>query len=145
MSNLASFLPSRSDAQLSTSCRPTVYSTTTGHTPGAVPPLIPISNLSCKHPRSCKEKQEKSTNERHSTGSIATPSTSNGFSSLPDTPIKNSTMPILDQEPSMSTYIGSIGHFPNGDKFLVRGRRTDTCGKKQYLIEWSGNNRASLF
>lgn len=143
---MATFLPSRNDPQPSTSSKqPMIYSTTVGHTTGAVPQLIPISNLNCKHPRSCKDKQEKSTNERHSTGSITTPSTSNGFSSLPHTPIKDSTMPILDQESTISTYIDSIGRYPNGDKFLVRGRRTDTCGKKQYLIEWSGNNRASLF
>lgn len=83
----------------------------------------------------------KDTKDRHSTGSSSGYSSAatsivngKGFSSLPNSPNgKNESMDDMN-----ATNMDSWDRIKNGEKFIVRGRRTNLDGTKEYLIEWCG-------
>ncbi|XP_055371554.1 polycomb protein Pcl [Condylostylus longicornis] len=45
---------------------------------------------------------------------------------------------LSDLQSSVNMYFGAVERIRNGEKFIVRGKRTLTNGKIQYLMEWEG-------
>lgn len=131
----------------------TSSSSTTAQQPTASTSANNTANSSSlKRTRSFKD---KSPHDRHSTGSSSgyssattsiTSATHTGYSSLPNSPnAKDRSSFLGDINSSVSTYFDCGSRIKNGEKFLVRGRRTKADGSKQYLIEWNGKNKLQLF
>lgn len=94
--------------------------------------------------------KEKSPHDRHSTGSSsgyssATTSIASshaGYSSLPSSPNAKDRSSFLGD---INSYFEGGNRIKNGEKFIIRGRRTTADGQKQYLIEWNDKSKLQLF
>ncbi|XP_063705304.1 polycomb protein Pcl [Culicoides brevitarsis] len=99
---------------------------------------------SATQPSTLKRSGSFKDKDRHSTGSSSgyssiAGSSHTGYSSLPNSPNAKEKASLID------TYFENSHRLKNGEKFVVRGRRTKPDGSKQYLIEWSGKNKLQLF
>lgn len=71
-----------------------------------------------------------------------------GSFSLPGSPLKNGVSSndcsLNDLQASVNSYFSASNRILRGENYIVRGRRTTSSNKIQYLIEWRGGSTTVL-